>query len=52
MDVFEDGGDAFSLKNGYVEATFSKDGMMQGVETLDDKTKTKAQIQFIKYGTR
>ena len=41
MDVFEDGGDAFSLKNGYVEATFSKDGMMQGVETLDDKIKTK-----------
>ena len=45
-------GDAFGLQNGYVRAEFTPDGFMKTITTLDDKIKTKAEIQFMTYGTK
>ena len=44
VDVFETG-EAFELRNGYVRASFDKDGMLQAVTTIDDGKTTKTQLQ-------
>ena len=49
-EVYEKG-EEFSLANGYVRATFSADGFLQEVETIDDKTKTPLRLELISYGT-
>ena len=44
VDVFETG-EAFELRNGYVRASFDKDGMLQAVTTIDDGKTTKTKLQ-------
>ena len=51
VDVFKSG-EAFELRNGYVRASFDKDGMLQAVTTIDDGKTTKTKLQFVRYGTR
>lgn len=51
VDVFEVG-DAFSLQNGYVRADFDANGFLQAVTTIDDKIKSKVEIEFVTYGVR
>ena len=38
-------GEAFELRNGYVRASFDKDGMLQAVTTIDDGKTTKTKLQ-------
>lgn len=49
-EVYEKG-EEFTLANGYVRATFSADGFLQEVETVDDKVKTPVRLEMISYGT-
>ena len=44
VDVFETG-EAFELRNGYVRASFDRDGMLQSVTTIDDGRTTKTKLQ-------
>ena len=44
VDVFETG-EAFELRNGYVRASFDRDGMLQAVTTIDDGKTTKTKLQ-------
>ena len=45
-------GEEFSLQNGYVSADFDANGFLQTMTTLDDKTKTLMNLEFMTYGTR
>ena len=49
-EVYETG-EEFSLQNGYIRAYFTADGMLTHIETLDDKVKTKCQLEIISYST-
>ena len=44
-------GENFALQNGYVRAEFTPSGFLTTITTLDDKVKTKAEIEFMTYGT-
>ncbi len=51
VQVYETGED-FQLRNGYVKASFDRDGMLQSVTTTDDDITTQTKLDFVRYGTR
>ena len=45
-------GSKFALSNTHVVAEFDGSGLLAAITTLNDKIKTKTNIEFIEYGTR
>jgi len=43
---------SFELSNSYLTAKFSKDGLLESVKLLDSGEITKANLQFVSYGTK